>query len=42
MAAANTPDIDPQIEKLCDDFRRDYKAVQAEIRALHFDSNQNF
>ena len=31
MAAANTPDIDPQIEKLCDDFRRDYRAVQAEI-----------
>src|SRR5882757_9744093 len=23
--------VDPQIEKLCDDFRRDYKAVQAEI-----------
>jgi MoxR-like ATPase len=31
MAIANTPDIDPQIEQLCEDFRRDYKAVQAEI-----------
>src|SRR3954471_6138285 len=29
MAQQQT-DIDPQIEKLCDAFRRDYKAVQAE------------
>lgn len=31
MAAANIPAVDPEIEKLCDDFRRDYKLVQAEI-----------
>ncbi len=29
--ATQTTDIDPQIEQLCDDFRRDYKAVQSEI-----------
>src|SRR5450432_1244342 len=31
MAAANVPGIDPQVQQLCDDFRRDYRAVQAEI-----------
>jgi len=29
--AEQIPGVDPQIEKLCDDFRRDYRAVQAEI-----------
>ncbi|CAN5535137.1 MoxR family ATPase [soil metagenome] len=29
--AEQIPGVDPQIEQLCDDFRRDYKAVQAEI-----------
>jgi MoxR-like ATPase len=31
MAAAATPQLDPQIEALCDAFRRDYRAVQQEI-----------
>src|SRR5438105_3532695 len=31
MAAANVPGIDPQVQQLCDEFRRDYHAVQAEI-----------
>src|SRR6187401_3129168 len=28
---ANVPGVDPQIQALCDAFRRDYRAVQAEI-----------
>src|SRR5215471_15103425 len=31
MAAANVPGIDPQVQQLTDEFRRDYRAVQAEI-----------
>jgi MoxR-like ATPase len=33
MAAApqNVPGVDPQVQALCDAFRRDYRAVQAEI-----------
>ena len=31
MANTQVPTIDPQIEQLCDGFRRDYRAVQAEI-----------
>ena len=31
MATANVPGVDPQIQQLCDAFRRDYRAVQAEI-----------
>src|SRR3954452_17608131 len=31
MAQANVPGVDPQIQQLCDDFRRDYRAVQKEI-----------
>ncbi len=31
MSAAPLPGIDPQIHRLCEDFRRDYRAVQAEI-----------
>ena len=31
MAAANVPGVDPQVQQLCEEFRRDYRAVQAEI-----------
>ena len=31
MPQPNVPGVDPQIQQLCDDFRRDYRAVQAEI-----------
>jgi MoxR-like ATPase len=31
MATANVPNIDPQVQQLCDDFRRDYRAIQSEI-----------
>jgi MoxR-like ATPase len=31
MAQANVPGVDPQIQQLCDEFRRDYRAVQKEI-----------
>jgi MoxR-like ATPase len=31
MAAANVPGVDPQVQQLCDEFRRDYKAIQTEI-----------
>ncbi|HEY8667186.1 MAG TPA: AAA family ATPase [Tepidisphaeraceae bacterium] len=29
--AENIPGVDPQVQQQCDDFRRDYRAVQAEI-----------
>ena len=31
MSAAPLPGIDPQIHQLCEEFRRDYRAVQAEV-----------
>ena len=31
MAQPSVPGIDPQIQALCDSFRRDYRAVQAEV-----------
>jgi MoxR-like ATPase len=31
MPQPNVPGVDPQIQQLCDDFRRDYKTVQQEI-----------
>jgi len=31
MAQANVPGVDPQLQAECDAFRRDYRAVQAEI-----------
>src|SRR6266513_2616782 len=31
MAQPNVPGVDPQIQQLCDEFRRDYRAVQKEI-----------
>src|SRR5580698_9431901 len=31
MSAAPLPGIDPQVQQLCDEFRRDYRAVQKEI-----------
>src|SRR3954469_10433893 len=31
MAQANVPGVDPKIQQLCDEFRRDYRAVQKEI-----------
>ena len=31
MSAAPLPGIDPQIHQMCEAFRRDYRAVQAEI-----------
>src|SRR5438046_4010105 len=31
MAQANVPGVDPQVQQLCDEFRRDYRAVQKEI-----------
>jgi MoxR-like ATPase len=31
MATTNIPGIDPQVQQLCEEFRRDYHAVQAEI-----------
>src|ERR1700744_3528840 len=31
MAAANVPGIDPQVQQLCEAFRRDCRAVQTEI-----------
>jgi MoxR-like ATPase len=31
MPQLNVPGIDPQVQQLCEDFRRDYRAVQAEI-----------
>src|SRR3954453_21784662 len=31
MTQQNVPGVDPQIQQLCEEFRRDYRAVQAEI-----------
>jgi MoxR-like ATPase len=31
MAQATVPGVDPQVQQLCDAFRRDYRAVQGEI-----------
>ncbi len=31
MTQQNVPGVDPQIQQMCDAFRRDYRAVQAEI-----------
>src|SRR5438876_291835 len=31
MTQANVSGVDPQVQQLCDQFRRDYRAVQAEI-----------
>src|SRR6476619_5416807 len=31
MSQMNVPGVDPAVEALCDGFRRDYRAVQAEI-----------
>src|SRR5262245_55919029 len=31
MAQSNVPGVDPQVQQLCEEFRRDYRAVQAEI-----------
>ena len=31
MAQANVPGVDPQVQALCEEFRRDYRATQAEI-----------
>src|SRR5450432_1401139 len=31
MASATFPNVDPQIQELCDSFRTDYRAVKAEI-----------
>jgi len=31
MSKTTPPDTDPQVERLCEEFRRDYRAVQAEI-----------
>src|SRR5215203_657699 len=31
MSTAPVPGIDPQVHQLCEEFRRDYRAVQAEI-----------
>src|SRR3954447_1443856 len=31
MAQSTIPGVDPKIQQLCDDFRRDYRAVQTEI-----------
>ena len=31
MAQANVPGVDPQVQQLCDEFRRDYRSVQKEI-----------
>src|SRR5438067_10066737 len=31
MAQPNVPGVDPQVQQLTDEFRRDYRAVQAEI-----------
>src|SRR3954466_15211962 len=31
MATAPAPTVDPQVHQLCENFRRDYRAVQAEI-----------
>jgi MoxR-like ATPase len=31
MATANVPNVDPQIQAACDQFRKDYRALQAEI-----------
>ncbi len=31
MPQPNVPGVDPQIQQLCDEFRRDYRAVQKEI-----------
>src|SRR6266498_4600266 len=31
MSQATIPGVDPQIQQACNDFRRDYRAVQAEI-----------
>src|SRR2546423_3936955 len=34
MAQPNVPGVDPQVQQLTDEFRRDYRAVQAEIAKL--------
>src|SRR3954453_21202258 len=31
MSSAQVPGVDPQVHALCEAFRRDYRAVQAEI-----------
>jgi hypothetical protein len=31
MPQPPVPGVDPQIQQLCDEFRRDYRAVQKEI-----------
>ena len=31
MATSQTATIDPQVQQLCDDFRRDYRRCKAEI-----------
>src|SRR5437762_4603113 len=31
MAQPNVPGVDPQVQQLCDEFRRDYRTVQKEI-----------
>src|SRR6476660_9508810 len=31
MAQPNVPGVDPQVQQLCDEFRRDYRGVQKEI-----------
>src|SRR5436190_21683491 len=31
MTQQNVPGVDPQVQQLCEEFRRDYRAVQAEI-----------
>src|SRR2546423_8387909 len=31
MPQPNVPGVDPQVQQLCDEFRRDYRSVQAEI-----------
>src|SRR5436853_3890584 len=31
MTQQNVPGVDPQVQQLCEEFRRDYRAVQTEI-----------
>src|SRR4051812_1755343 len=40
MSQAPIPGVDPQIQALCDSFRRDYRAVQAEIAKVIVGHNE--
>jgi len=42
MPQPNVPGIDPQLQALCDGFRHDYRAIQAEIGKIRTLSPTNW